>query len=99
MSSQKKNITLKHLLINGEKKIGLKFYPDKVIQALIKELPTPKWSKEFSMVYLPNTPKITDLIFSKFKGVAWINSGNFFNIWFPIHRTNMKKRLIGVIMH
>ena len=84
MSSQKKNITLKHLLINGEKKIGLKFYPDKVIQALIKELPTPKWSKEFSMVYLPNTPKITDLIFSKFKGVAWINSGNFFNNK-PVH--------------
>ena len=77
MNIQKKNIALKHLLINGEKKIGLKFYPDKVIQALIKELPSPKWSKEFSMVYLSNTPKNFNLIFSTFKGVAWINLSAF----------------------
>ena len=73
-----KQITLKHLLINQQKCIGLQFYPDKVIQALIKELPSPKWSKEFSMVYLPNNKKSLDSIFKKFKGVAWVNTSHFF---------------------
>ena len=52
MKSSKKNIALKHLLIDSKKQIGLKFYPDKVIHALIKELPEPKWSQEFGMVYI-----------------------------------------------
>ena len=77
MSDIKKNIALKHLLIDGKKQIGLKFYPDKVIQALVKELPSPKWSNEFNMVYLPNTSEMFNLIFSTFKGVAWINLSSF----------------------
>lgn len=72
-----KNITLKHLLIDGGKKIGLKFYPDKVIHALIKELSNAKWSEEFGMVYISNTPTNFNLIFSLFKGVAWINLSSF----------------------
>ena len=39
-----KSITLKNLLINEEKQIGIQFQPDKVIQALLKELPGIKWS-------------------------------------------------------
>ncbi|MFT4683376.1 MAG: integrase/recombinase XerD, partial [Yoonia sp.] len=39
---QSKMITLKHLLIEGDKCIGMKFYADKVIHALIKTLPEPK---------------------------------------------------------
>ena len=54
MNSPTKHITLKHLLINNQKQIGLQFYPNKVIHALIKELPNPKWSKEFGMVFLVN---------------------------------------------
>ena len=70
-------ITLKHLLIHNEKKIGLKFYPDKIIHALIKELPDCKWSKVYQMPFVENTKENLDLIFNKFKGVAWVN-GNFF---------------------
>lgn len=77
MSDIKKNIALKHLLIDGRKQIGLKFYPDKVIHALIKELPHVKWSQKFGMVYTPNTPQNFNLIFSTFKGVAWINLSSF----------------------
>ncbi len=73
-----KHITLKHLLINNQKMIGLQFYPDKVIQALIKELPDPKWSRQFDMVYILNTKENQDLIFQKFKGVAWLNCNYFF---------------------
>ncbi len=73
-----KNITLKHLLIGEEKQIGLKFYQDKVIQSLLKELPDVKWSDEFGMAYVKNTKPNLNLIFSNFKGVAWINCAHFF---------------------
>ena len=72
-----KQITLKHLLINTEKKIGIQFYPDKVIQALIKSLPDVKWSSEFQMVFLPNTQKHFHTILKTFKGVAWVNMKYF----------------------
>ena len=73
-----KQITLKHLLIDEEKKIGLQFYPDKVIQAMIKQLPSPKWHSEFLMVSLPNTKENLNLIFNTFRGVAWVNGKHFF---------------------
>ncbi|WP_117883745.1 site-specific tyrosine recombinase/integron integrase [Aureibaculum luteum] len=73
-----KSITLKHLLIRKQQCIGLQFYTDKVVQALIKELPSPKWSKEFNMVYILNTKQNVNLVFEKFRGVAWINGNYFF---------------------
>lgn len=78
MEQKQKYITLKHLYIKGAKQIGLQFYPNKVIQALVKTLPKPKWSKEYSMVYVLNTKENTDLIFALFKGVAWINCRSFY---------------------
>lgn len=73
-----KHITLKHLLIQQEQCIGLQFNSDKVIQALIKELPNPKWSKKFNMVYITNNKSNLNLIFEKFRGVAWVNCNFFF---------------------
>ncbi len=73
-----KHITLKHLLIHNQKMIGIQFTPDKVIQALIKELPNPRWSKKFSMVYIINTKENLNTVFDKFRGVAWINCSFFF---------------------
>lgn len=72
-------VTLKHLHIKEEKQIGLKFYPNKLVQTIIKGLPEIKWSKEFNMAYLVNTKQNLDLIFNDFRGIAWINSGSFFN--------------------
>ncbi|MEQ8687266.1 MAG: tyrosine-type recombinase/integrase [Imperialibacter sp.] len=72
------NLTLRHLYFNDEKYIGIQFYPHKVVQALIKELPEPKWSKEHSMVCIKNTPQNLTAIFNKFKGVAWVNCAYFF---------------------
>jgi len=74
-----RSITLKHLLINEQKMIGLKFYPDKVIQALVKELPCVKWSKTYQIAFVPNTKYNLNLIFSKFRGVAWVDSKYFFS--------------------
>ncbi len=78
MKHATKNITLKHLLINEEKQIGILFYPNKVIQALIKELPMPKWSNTYGMVYIKNNQSNLNAIFNKFRGVAWINCNYFF---------------------
>lgn len=71
-------VTLKHLLINEEKQIGLKFYPDKMVQTIVKGLPNVKWSNEFGMVYIKNDQKNLNTIFNDFKGVAWVNCAHFF---------------------
>ncbi|MEP3374696.1 MAG: site-specific tyrosine recombinase/integron integrase [Maribacter dokdonensis] len=74
---RKRSVTLKHLLINDKKCIGIQFYTDKVIQALLKEIPGIKWSNEFNMAYLPNSKSHLDKIFQIFRGVVWVNC-NFF---------------------
>jgi len=78
MRERTKNIKLKHLLINEQKQIGILFYPDKVIHALIKELPLPKWSDTYGMVYITNNQSNLNAIFEKFRGVSWINCTHFF---------------------
>lgn len=79
MESKQRTITLKHLVISETKYIGIKFYPDKVIHALIKELPNPRWSTKYGMVCLPNTRKNLTAIFKKFQGIVWINTSHFFS--------------------
>ena len=71
-------ITLKHLLINEQKQIGIKFYPNKMIQTVVKGLPGVKWSEKFGMAYLKNNSKNMSLIFKDFSGIAWVNGSHFF---------------------
>ncbi len=75
----KKCITLKHLLIDNKKHIGLKFYPDKVINALVKSMDEVKWSEKYSMIYLLNNKSNLDKIFETFRGQAWVNGSHFFS--------------------
>ncbi len=72
-----KSITLHHLMIDGQKMIGIKFTPDKLIQGLIKGLPDPKWSKRHKMAYILNTKENLGILFNTFKGVVWINYNRF----------------------
>jgi integrase/recombinase XerD len=71
-------ITLRHLMIDGNKCIGMQFYASEIIQALIKTLDSPKWSQQYSMVYIANTPDNFQSIFKSFKGSAWINCRYFY---------------------
>lgn len=73
-----KSITLKNLFIKEQKMIGIQFHPDKVIHALLKEIPHIKWSNEFGMAYVPNNKINIGLIFKTFRGVAWVNGNYFF---------------------
>ena len=82
MGHLSKSITLKHLLIEEKKQIGIQFYPDKVIQAIIKQLPEPKWSKTYGMVYIMNTKENLIEIFDRFRGIAWVNCNYFSKIEF-----------------
>jgi len=74
-----RSISLKHILIEQKKYVGLQFYPDKVTNALVKELPDLRWSNTYNMAVLPNTKDNITAIFAKFRGVAWINGNYFFN--------------------
>ncbi|AZQ57309.1 recombinase [Maribacter sp. MJ134] len=73
-----RSITLKHLLIDNHKCIGLQFNTNKVVQALIDSLPNVSWSKGFGMFYIPNNKTNLELLFKTFRGVAWVNGNYFF---------------------
>ncbi len=73
-----KSITLKHLLIENEKAIGIQYMPDKIVQSFIDGLPGIQVSTEFGLPFLPNTHNNINLIFRTFKGVAWVNGNYFF---------------------
>lgn len=64
-------------MIDQRKCIGLQFSHSTVIEALIKTLDTPKWSKDYSMAYVANTPENLTAIFKAFRGVAWVNCKYF----------------------
>ncbi|XOV94211.1 MAG: site-specific tyrosine recombinase/integron integrase [Bacteroidota bacterium] len=84
---QERQITLKHLYINDQRMIGIKFYPDKQIQTIIKQLPDPKWSEKYGMAYIKNTQENLQAIFDRFKGFVWINCTHFY-INRPVHPNN-----------
>ena len=72
------HITLRHYFIDQERCIGILFYPNKILQALVKELPGVSWSKQHKVIYVPNTPGHLNTIYEKFRGVAWINGRYFY---------------------
>ena len=65
-------------MIKGSKFIGIQFHHSIMIHALIKTLDSPKWSQEYSMVYIANTPDNVNSIFRTFKGSAWVNCRYFY---------------------
>ena len=72
------SITLKHLLIDNHKCIGLQYNTNKVLQALVDSFPNVSWSKLYGMYYIPNTKTNLELVFKTFRGVAWVNGNYFF---------------------
>ena len=78
-NQSQKIVTLKHLLIKDKKQIGIKFYPDKVINLIVKNLPDIKWSDQFSMPYIENNSGNLNEIFNQFRGIAWVNCNHFFS--------------------
>ena len=52
-----KNITLYHLFLREKKQIGIKFFPDKIIQLAVKSLPNVKWSEKNQWLTLKTLQK------------------------------------------
>lgn len=71
------SITLKHLLINNQKQIGLKHSANNLVEKILKGVDGVKWSEEFAMYYLLNNKRNFHLIMETFKGIAWINLQQF----------------------
>jgi integrase/recombinase XerD len=71
-------IKLQHLLINNQRQIGIKYYPDLTVQTIIDTIPTVKFSREFNMHYVLNEKSNLQLIFKLFSKIAWINTSSFF---------------------
>ncbi|ALM09271.1 recombinase [Sediminicola sp. YIK13] len=59
--------------------MGLQFNTDKVIHALVKQLPDVKWSNSFNMAYIPNTKENLNEIFEIFNRTVWVNCNYFFD--------------------
>ncbi len=70
MTKTLKQVTLRHILDQNKKFIGLQFYLNKVINALTKELSNVTWSNEHDMFILLNNSMNLNAIFTTFKGVA-----------------------------
>jgi integrase/recombinase XerD len=77
-------LTLRNLLINGRRCIGIQHNPSQAITSLVATLNSPRWSDEYHMNYIENTPENLQSVFDQFKGVAWINCRYFFKNR-PIH--------------
>jgi len=75
---KQKCITLKHLIINEKKCIGLQYYPDKLLNSISKSLPDIQWSDHYSMAFIANTKNNLSLVFDAFRGIAWINVSSFY---------------------
>lgn len=71
-------ITLFHVMISNKRWIGLQFYPNKVVQALVKQLPDIRWSSEHQMACIPNEAARLKKVYALFKGVAWISGKRFY---------------------
>ncbi len=71
-------ITLVHLDIDGQSRIGLRFDIASDVAPVAKTLTGRKWSHEHHCLHVANRPALLKEIFARFKGVAWIESRQFF---------------------
>ena len=71
-------LTIRHLIVDNQKKIGLEYKNNPAIQALVNTFNDVKWSDKFGMNYINNNKDNLDRIFTIFKGIAWVNGKCFF---------------------
>ncbi|MEQ8907608.1 MAG: site-specific integrase [Vicingaceae bacterium] len=71
------HISLKHLVIDGKKQIGIQYKPTKLVANLLKGIEGVKYSEEFGLAYVRNTKLNFQLIMETFKGVVWIDMKYF----------------------
>ncbi len=70
-------VTLKHLVIKGERKIAFEYKSSKKVDELIRSLGNVWWSSQYQVAYTPYSKENLSKIYATLKGKAWI-SGRFF---------------------
>lgn len=85
METRKKTITLRNLVVEGVKNIGLDYRRDKVLDVLCQQLEDVVWDDTEGMHRVPKTNVTLNKIFKVFRGVAWINLRYFYPNK-PIHK-------------
>lgn len=78
MQRYSRHISLNHLLIDGEKRIGLQYNADQIMQTLVDSLEGKAICEHTGLLHIANCKENIDRLFSTFRGVAWINGQNFF---------------------
>lgn len=73
-----RSVTLRQLLIDDCRQIGLQFKSDKVVQALVEKLPHVIWNDNFGMYHVQNNKTNLGAIFNTFRGEVWVNGNYFF---------------------
>lgn len=71
------SITLKHLMIDGKRQIGLLYQSNRVLDKIVRSFENISWSEEFGMYYLANNKENFAEILYTFKGIAWVNMQQF----------------------
>ncbi len=74
----KLHISLKHLLINNKRQIGLKFNQSETIVSILRGNKEFKWSDYYQMYYCANHKRNLEWIYEVFRGIAWVNGQSFF---------------------
>lgn len=77
-------LTLRNLMIDGKRCIGLQHYPSRIIDILINDLEGVQYSEEYKMRYIPNTEANVKILVHRFRGIAWISYKYFYKNK-PIH--------------
>lgn len=78
MNPQTRYITLRHLVLESKRYIGLEYKSDQAITALLNSFPDNNWSEQYKMAYIANNKHNIDKLFSTFKGIAWLNCKYFY---------------------
>lgn len=78
-------ITLRQLMINQARCIGIQFNTHPALDAVVKTLQDVQWSDEYSMYYIPNNSERLKSLYSAFKGVGWVN-GKYFYVSRPVRK-------------
>lgn len=75
---QHRTVAIRHIRIEQTKCIGIIHQQDPTLEAVTQSLPDYTWSEKLGLGYVPNTKPHLDAIFERYRGVAWINTSQFF---------------------
>lgn len=72
-------VSIKHLMINGQKMVALNFSHCPKTVGLIKTVYCIKWNQHYEMYCFVNTRKNLKQLYAFAKGKIWIDGANFYN--------------------